>query len=175
MQRATNMIQAKTRSLVAATAMLSCLLGCLMAPGAARAQAYDLSVTRTAEDFYKVVGKDIVIQTRRCGVPATAKNSVFKADAQKLMFVDAGKDCDVKAAYGPTMANPGQFNVTVNHTAGDWYEVSGATTYIKTESCDRPAEGRQATLSLGAANAGRLLFSDGSSCLVDGVYDELRI
>jgi hypothetical protein len=164
-------MQAKTRSVIAALAFLSCLA----APGASQAQSYDLSVTRTADDFYKVVGKDIVIQTRRCDVLATAKNSVFKADAQKLMFVDAGQDCDVKAAYGPTMANPGQTTVTVNHAAGDWYEVSGATTFIKTESCDRPAESRQATLSLGAANAGRLLFSDGTSCLVDGVYDKLHI
>ena len=142
-----------------------------------RAQSYDLSVTRTSGDFYKVVGKDIVIQTRHCDVVATARNSVFTSDAQasKLVFVGAGQDCDVKAAYGPTMSNPGEFSVTVNHDADDWYEVFGASTYIKTSSCAQPAGGQQATLSLGAANAGRLVFGDGTSCLVEGVYDKLRI
>ena len=149
----------------------------LAASGAVQAQSYDLSVTRTADDFYKVVGKDIVIQTRRCDVVATAKNSVFTSGdhGSKLLFIDGGKDCDVKAAYGPTMANPGQFTVTVNHDADDWYEVFGASTYIKTSSCDQPAGGQQATLSLGAANAGQLVFGDGTSCLVEGVYDKLRI
>ena len=168
-----NAMQAETRSLVTVLALLICAI----APGAARAQSYDLSVTRTAGDFYKVVGKDIVIQTRRCDVVATAKNSVFTSDANgsKLQFVDGGQDCDVKAAYGPTMANPGQSTVTVNHDADDWYEVFGASTYIKTSSCAQPAGGQQATLSLGAANAGRLEFGDGTSCQVEGVYDKLRI
>ncbi len=166
-------MQVETRSFASVLALLICAV----APGAVRAQSYDVSVTRTAGDFYKVVGKDIVIQTRRCDVVATAKHSVFTSDAQgsKLLFGDAGQDCDVKAAYGPTMANPGQFTVTVNHDADDWYEVFGASTYIKTSSCAQPAGGQQATLSLGAANAGRLVFGDGTSCLVEGVYDKLRI
>jgi len=167
-------MHAETRSFVAA---LAAFLACAMAPGAVRAQSYDLSVTRTAGDFYKVLGKDIVIQTRRCEVVATAKNSVFTSDDRgaKLVFADAGQDCDVKAAYGPRMANPGQFAVTVNHDADDWYEVFGASTYIKTSSCPQAAEGQQATLSLGAANAGQLVFGDGTSCQVEGVYDKLRI
>jgi len=169
-------MQADTRSFATVLTVLA-FLACAMAPGAARAQSYDLSVTRTAGDFYKVVGKDIVIQTRRCDVVATAKNSVFMADAHgsKLLFTDGGQDCDVKAAYGPTMSNPGQFTVTVSHDADDWYEVSGASTYIKTSNCTRPAGGLQATLSLGAANEGRLMFGDGTSCAVEGVYDKLRI
>ncbi len=163
----------RTRSVVAALA----LLACVVAPGAIRAQSYDLSVTRTAGDFYKVIGKDIVIQTRRCDVVATARNSVFTSDAHgtKLLFVDAGQDCDVKAAYGPTMAHPGQFTVTVNHDADDWYEVSGESIYIKTSRCEQATGNQAATLSLGAANAGRLVFSDGTSCPVEGVYDKLRI
>jgi len=166
-------MQANLRSAAAALA----LLGSMLAPVAAQAQTYDLSVTRTAGDFYKVVGKDIVIQTNRCDVVAIARNSVFRSDAQgsKLLFAEAGQDCDVKAAYGPTMAHPGQFAVTVNHDADDWYEVFGAGTYIKTASCEHQAGGLQATLSLGPANAGRLVFSDGSSCQVEGVYDKLRI
>jgi hypothetical protein len=166
-------MQTKTRSAVVALALLICLA----APGISRAQSYDVSVTRTADDFYKVVGKDIVIQTRRCDVPATAKSSVFKSDPDglKLWFVDGAQDCDVKAAYGPTMANPGEFTVTVSHDADDWYEVFGAGTYIKTWGCDQAAAGQQATLSLGVANAGRLVFTDGASCRVEGVYDKLRI
>ena len=169
-------MQTETRSFAAVVAVLAFLI-CAVAPGAVRAQSYDLSVTRTAGDFYKVVGKDIVIQTRRCDVVATARNSVFTSDAHgsKLLFVEAGQDCDVKAAYGPRMANPGQFTVTVNHDADDWYEVFGAGTYIKTSSCAQPTGGQQATLSLGAANAGELVFGDGTSCLVEGVYDKLRI
>ena len=166
-------MHAETRSISALLALLICAI----APGAARAQSYDLSVTRTAGDFYKVVGKDIVIQTRRCDVVATAKYSVFTSDAHgsKLQFADGGRDCDVKAAYGPTMSNPGQFTVTVSHDADDWYEVSGASIYIKTSRCPQPAGGQQATLSLGATNAGQLVFGDGTSCQVEGVYDKLRI
>jgi hypothetical protein len=169
-------MQAETRSFSAVLAALALLI-CAMTPGAARAQSYDLSVTRTAGDFYKVLGKDIVIQTRRCDVVATAKNSVFTSDGHgaKLVFADGGQDCDVKAAYGPTIANPGEFKVTVSHDADDWYEVFGASTYIKTSSCAQPTRGEQATLSLGAANAGQLVFGDGTSCMVEGVYDKLRI
>ena len=169
-------MHAETRSFIA---LLAVFLFSAFVPGVARAQSYDLSVTRTAGDFYKVVGKDIVIQTRRCDVVATAKSSVFTSDAQgsKLLFVEGGQDCDVKAAYGPTMAHPGQFTVTVNHDADDWYEVFGASasTYVRTSSCAQAAGGQQATLSLGAANAGRLEFGDGTSCQVEGVYDKLRI
>jgi hypothetical protein len=171
-------MQTRTRPISAVSVVLAAL-SCLAAPAVSRAQSYDVSVTRTAGDFYKVVGKDIVIQTRRCDVPATARSSVFKADdaMPKLVFVDGGAhDCDVKAAYGPTMANPGSFAVTVRHDADDWYEVSGAGTYIRTSSCGEAAASRQpATLSLGAANAGRLVFGDGTSCTVEGLYDKLPI
>ena len=157
-------------------AALALLTFCLGAPAAAQAQTYDLSVTRTADDFYKVLGKDIVIQTRRCDVPATARNSVFKSDADglKLQFIDAAQNCDVKAAYGPTMANPGEFAVTVSHDAQNWYEVAGEGTYIRTEGCGQSAAAQPAALSLGAANAGRLVFPDGTSCVVEGLYDKLR-
>ena len=157
-------------------AVLLALSICLWAPVAAHAQSYDLSVTRTSDDFYKVLGKDIVIQTRRCDVPATARNSVFKSDADglKLQFIDAAQNCDVKAAYGPTMANPGEFAVTVSHDAQNWYEVAGEGTYIRTEGCGQSAAAQPAALSLGAANAGRLVFPDGTSCVVEGLYDKLR-
>jgi len=165
--------QTQARSLVAALAFLTCWA----APDASRAQSYDVSVTRTAGDFYKVLGKDIVLQTRRCDVPATAKTSIFKSDPDglRLSFVDGAQECDVKAAYGPTMAHPGEFSVTVSHDADDWYEMVGAGTYVKTWGCDRPANAQPATLSLGVANAGRLEFTDGTRCVVEGVYDKLRI
>ena len=143
----------------------------------ASAGTYELSVTRKGSNVYKVDGKDIIIQTRYCYVYAYSEDAILKSDgyAGALIFIDSRDRCDVKAVYGRSTPAPGKYSVTVSHEGYDWYEVFGTDMYIKKYACLSLALGSEAFLSLGAGGTGRLVFDDGNSCMVEGIYSKLRL
>lgn len=144
---------------------------------AAAAQTYEVSVTRKGNNVYKVDGKNIIIQTRYCYVYAYSEGSILKSNGYggNLIFIDSKETCEVKAVYGGTSPNPGKYSVTVSRQDGDWYEISGTSTFIKTSMCLSLALGEEAFLSMGPGGTGRLVFNDGNSCIVEGMYSKLRL
>jgi hypothetical protein len=145
--------------------------------GSSFAATYEVSVTRKAQNLYRVGGKNVLIQTRYCYVYAYSEESIFKWDGYdgKIIFIQSKESCDVKGAYGASNQKAGKYSVTVSRQDADWYEVFGTSTFIKTSSCLSLALGEEAFLSLSAGGYGQLIFKDGDSCMVEGVFTKLRL
>lgn len=138
---------------------------------------YELSLTRKSGNVYKVSGKDIIVHTRYCYVYAYSENSILKSSGYggEVVFLDSKEKCDVKAVYGAVNQKPGKYKVNVSHEADDWYEVLGASLFIRTSGCISIALGEDAKLELAGPGYGQLLFKDGQSCTVEGLYSRLTL
>ena len=144
----------------------------------AAAGDYDLSVTRKGSNLYKVDGKDIYIHTRYCYEYVYSEDSLLRMSGTsgKIVFIDEGSSCDVKAVYGDSGASPGKYKVSVSREDDDWYEVFGTDTFIKTSACLSLALMEDAILNLSGPGYGSLYFiDDDDDCMVEGVYSKLRL
>lgn len=145
--------------------------------GSSSAATYEVSVTRKGANLYKVDGKNILIKTRYCYVYAYSEESIFKWEGYdgKLIFITSKETCDVKGTYGASSQNTGKYSVMVSRQDDDWYEIFGTGTFIKTSSCLSLALGEEAVLSLNSGGYGQLIFKDGDSCMVEGLFTKLRL
>lgn len=145
--------------------------------GSVLAETYELSVTRKGSNTYKVTGKDVIIQTRYCYVYAYSEDAILKTSGYggDLTFIDSREKCDVKAVFGPSNQKSGKYKVTVSREDDDWYEIFGSGTYIRTSMCLSLALGEEAILALVGGGVGSLIFKDGNSCMVEGLYSKLRL
>ncbi len=141
------------------------------------AEPYSISVTRKDRNVYKIDGRDILIQTRYCYVYGYGEDAILRMNGRTgdLIFVDQKDKCDVKGVFAASEQKPGKYSVSVSRDEDDWYEVFGADLYIKTSLCLQLALGDDAVLSVGAGGTGRLVFEDGDSCAVEGIYSRLRL
>ena len=150
----------------------------LMLTCSAAAGDYDLSVTRKGSNLYKVDGKDTYIHTRYCYEYVYSEDSLLRMSGSggKIVFIDEGSSCDVKAVYGESDLTPGKYKVSVSREDDDWYEVFGTDTFIKTSMCLNLALGEDAILKLSGSGYGTLFFiDDDDDCMVEGVYTQLRL
>ncbi|MGN6707245.1 MAG: hypothetical protein ACTHJO_14430 [Rhodanobacter sp.] len=150
----------------------------MLVSSAAAAADYDLSVTRKGSNLYKVDGKDIYIHTRYCYEYVYNEDSLLRMSGTsgKIVFIDEGASCEVKAVYGDSGASPGKYKVSVSRADDDWYEVFGADTFIKTSACLSLSLGDDAILNLSGPGYGSLYFiDDDEDCMVEGVYSKLRL
>jgi hypothetical protein len=143
----------------------------------AYAENYQMSVTRKGSNVYKVAGKNIIIQTRYCYVYASSEASILESNGYggDLIFVESNEKCDVKAVYGATNPTQGKYAVTINRESDNWYEIFGANSFIKTSVCLSLALGEEAVLQLSGSGYGQLIFKDGNSCMVEGLYSKMRL
>ena len=156
--------------------LLAALL--LIMAGTAGAEDYDLSVTRKGSNLYKVDGKDIYIHTRYCYEYVYSEDSLLRMSGTsgKIVFIDEGESCDVKAVYGDSNLTAGKYKISVSREDDDWYEVFGTDTFIKTSMCLNLALGDDAILKVSAGGYGTLYFiDDEDDCSVEGVYTQLRL
>lgn len=156
--------------------LLAALL--MVVAGTTVAGDYDLSVTRKGSNLYKVDGKDIYIHTRYCYEYVYYEDSLLRMSGTtgKIVFIDEGSSCDVKAVYGDSGTAPGKYKVSVSREDDDWYEVFGTDTYIKTSACLSLSLGDDAILDLSGPGYGSLYFiDDDEDCMVEGVYSKLRL
>ena len=159
--------------------LIRCLVLLLgyFATSSVHAESYEVSLTRKGGNVYKVDGKDVIIHTRHCYVYAYSEDSILKSTGYggEVIFIDSKDRCDVKAIYGISKQKAGKYSVTVSREDDDWYEVFGTSTYIRTSSCLSLALGEEAYLNISVAGSGRLVFKDGNSCMVDGIYSKMRL
>lgn len=151
-------------------------LTCLQAVPA-KAESYEVSLTRKGSNVYKVDGQDIIIQTRYCYVYAYSEEAIFKSSGYggEVIFFDSKDKCDVRTVFGVANQKPGKYVVTVSREDDDWYEVFGTNSYIKTSSCLSLALGEDAYLTIAPSGFGSLRFEDGDDCMVEGVYTKIRL
>lgn len=155
--------------------VLAALMSLQAAP--AFAENYEVNLTRKGSNVYKIDGKDIIIQTRYCYVYAYSEEAIFKTSGYggEVIFFDSKDKCDVKAVFGVSKQKPGKYVVTVSREDDDWFEVFGTGSYIKTSSCLSLALGEEAFLTIATSGFGRLRFKDGNDCMVEAVYNKLRL
>jgi hypothetical protein len=152
------------------------LILALLVPSFSFADNYEVSVTRKGSNLYKVDGKNIFIHTRYCYEYVYYESSFLKMSGYsgEIIFTNSGGKCDVKAVYGSSEQEAGEYAVTVNREDDDWYEVWGQGVYIKTSGCLSLALGEKAVLSVSAGGYGTLCVGD-DECMVEGVYSKMRI
>lgn len=142
----------------------------------AYADNYEVSVTRKGSNLYSVDGKDIFIHTRYCYEYAYSESAFLsmRGTSGEIIFLDSGGKCDIKAVYGKSTQEAGNYSVTVSREDDDWYEIFGTDMYIKTNYCLSLALGTEAVLSLRAGGLGTLYIDD-EKCIVEGVYTKMQL
>ncbi|MEQ6888591.1 hypothetical protein ABE957_07880 [Halomonas sp. CS7] len=140
------------------------------------ADNYGVSVTRKGSNLYKIDGKNILIHTRYCYEYVYYEESFLRmyGHSGEIIFTDSGGKCDVKAVYGQSEQEAGNYSVIINQEDDDWYEIWGQGIYIKTSACLSLALGEDAVLALSAGGYGTL-YVEGDECMVEGVYSRLSL
>lgn len=162
------------KSKISGAALLTGMLA-MLSTGAS-ATLYDLSVTRKDSNLYRVDGKDILIQTRYCYVYAYSEEAILKTSGYggDLIFPDSKDKCEIKAVFGHASQAAGKYRIQLNREEDNWYEVWGQGIYLRTSLCLSLALGDDAVLTMYGPSSGRVVFDDGDSCDVEGVYSKLR-
>lgn len=138
---------------------------------------YEVSVTRKDSNVYTVSASDIIIITRYCYEYAYSESAILKSSGYggKLIFLDKGTSCDVKTVYGKEEIPAGNYTVQVSRDNDNWYEIFGKDKFIQTSMCLSLALGEEATLKLNSYGGGKLIFDSGTSCMVEGVYSQMKL
>ena len=142
----------------------------------ARADNYEVSVTRKGSNLYKVDGEDVLIHTRYCYQYSYSEEAFLRMSGTsgEIVFLDAGGKCDVKAVFGLIDQAAGKFSVNVTREDDDWYSILGQDLFVKTSSCFEFAYGEEAVLSIVGGSYGSLHVGN-SKCTVEGIYSKLRL
>ena len=145
--------------------------------GLSVADTFEVTVTRSGSNIYTVSGKKLLIQTRYCYAYAYSEDAILRSAGYggELIFPESRDKCDVKAVYGSSDQKPGKFKVMVSREDDDWYEVFGSNNYLKTSACISLALGEEAVFNHRGHGIGTLIFKDGMSCMVEGVYSKIRL
>ena len=155
-------------------ALVSFLALCLTTP--AFAESYEVSVTRAGSELYKVDREDVFIYTSGCYKYVSNESSSLEMRGYTgdISFTDSGGKCKVKAVYGRTDPEVGNYPVTVRRRGNDWYEIRGQGMYIRTSSCPSRALDEDAILALSSGGVGTLSV-EGDECEVEGIYSRMQM
>ncbi len=143
----------------------------------AAAANYELLVSRTAKNFYLVVGEDLIIQTSLCLELAFSEEATLRTSNGygQLIFRQGGQKCDVKSVLGRVDQKPGKYAVTANREEDNWFSINSDSAYIQTAHCYEYKYFESAFLSLRTPQSGRLVFESGGSCQVDGIFGRMKL
>ncbi|MDD8365823.1 hypothetical protein LAW83_11535 [Escherichia coli] len=101
--------------------------------------------------------------------------SGLMAMIKKIIFTDSKDSCDVDNVFSMVNIDSGKYEVEVSKKEDNWYEIYGTDNMIKTSMCLSLALNEKAILSMDGYSAGELIFDDGDSCNVEGVYSPVRL
>lgn len=140
------------------------------------ADSYRVSVTRVGSDVYKMAGDDVFIHTSGCYKYVSNERSFLdmRGYTGEIDFTDSGGKCEVRAVYGRSELEVGNYPVTVSRSGNNWYEIRGQNMYVKTSSCSSRVLGKDAVLSLSSGGDGTLII-EGDECTVEGVYFRMQM
>ncbi|TCC84954.1 hypothetical protein EY915_01820 [Citrobacter braakii] len=110
-------------------------------------------------------------------VYAYSEDAYLRVDGydKKIIFTDSKDSCDVDNVFSMVNIDSGKYEVEVSKKEDNWYEVYGTDNMIKTSMCLSLALNEKAILSMDGYSAGELIFDDGDSCNVEGVYSPVRL
>lgn len=153
------------------------LLTLFLAPGYVHANTWEINVTRKDSNLYQITGKDSFVNTKYCYVYAFSEDAYLRVDGydKKIIFTDSKDSCDVDNVFSMVNIDSGKYEVEVSKKEDNWYEIYGTDNMIKTSMCLSLALNERAILSMDGYSAGELIFDDGDSCNVEGVYSPVRL
>lgn len=136
----------------------------------ALAEKYSVNVTRKEQNFYRVDGTNLTIETRYCYAYAYGEESILDSNANVLHFLQSRDRCDVSAYYGPATVKPGKYKVTVSRKDSNFYEVTGTNFLLKTMLCLELALVEEAVLDV----SGRRIYflNSRSDCGVEEILSK---
>ncbi|WP_231604122.1 hypothetical protein [Leclercia sp. J807] len=146
-------------------------------PCYANANTWEINVTRKDGNVYQISGKDVYVNTKYCYVYAYSEDAYLRIDGydKKLIFTDSKDSCDVADVFGKVNINTGKYEVEVSKKEDNWYEIYGTDNNIKTSMCLSLALNEKAILDVNSYGSGELIFDDGDSCSVEGIYSPVRL
>ncbi|MBD3350440.1 MAG: hypothetical protein GF364_03035, partial [Candidatus Lokiarchaeota archaeon] len=135
------------------------------------ADNYRLIVTRKGSNIYKVMNKDIYIETKYCYQYVYFADALLKMNGYtgEIIFIDQNSKCYVKSVYGSMLIEPGIYNISVTLINDNWYQVVGTDVFVRTNMCLNLALDEEAILKIYADGTGILYVAD-DECTVEGVY-----
>ena len=129
--------------------------------------AYEVSVTRKAQNLYKVDARPFWIQTRYCYEYVYYEDSVLSA--YSITFLDSGSRCDVKQVLQEIAPASGNYEVSVSQEDGDLFSTLDGIIF-KASYCMELALNDDAIFRSTGYGGGSLHFLDsGRKCDVDQV------
>jgi hypothetical protein len=153
------------------------LLTLVLASGYVHADTWEINVTRKDSNIYQVTGKAVLVSTKYCYVYAYSEDAYLRVDGydKKIIFTDSKDSCDVANVFSMVNISSGKYEVEVSKKEDNWYEIYGTDNMIRTSTCLSLALNEKAILSMNGYSAGELIFDDGDSCNVEGVYSPVRL
>lgn len=155
--------------------VVAVLLLSLLLPSWGSAEPLGFSMVYEGKNLFRVIDRDLFVQTKVCTPPATKGAPLLIYDEAGPDFVawPNGQRCPVRAMLGRIDMPRDRFSVNLSKRANEWYEVFGLNLYLRTSLCVRMVIGEEAMLNVLAKDDIRLQFSDGQMCAVKGVYGRL--
>lgn len=139
----------------------------------ASAANYEVNLTRSGEDLYKISGRDIVLKTSYCYSYAFEEPSILRVSNGYVMayFSDTATECSVDSAYTSSDLTPALYSLTVTNDGDNWYKDELKNVYIKTSMCLSLAVSEDAVLVLRKGPFSHL-FTESGKCNVEKVYSK---
>lgn len=139
----------------------------------AAAANYEVNLTRSGEDLYKISGRDIVLKTRYCYSYSFEEPSILSVSNGYVMayFNDTATECRVDSAYTSSDLTPSLYSLTVTNDGNNWYKDEVKNVYIKTSMCLSLAVAEDAVLML-REGLFSYLFTESGRCNVEKVYSK---
>lgn len=133
---------------------------------------YEVSVTRKAQNFYKVDSRPYWIKTRYCYEYVYYEDSLLSNS--EIIFLDAGDKCDVEHIYRETTPAAGNYEVSVSVEDNSYSTLDGFL--FVAPSCYEYVYYEDAIFRSNGYGGGTLVFLEqGETCDVDRVLSETRL
>jgi len=142
----------------------------------AKCDEYRVTVSRESSNIYRIIGKDIYIMTKYCYEYVYYEEALLRMFGYKgeIVFLESGGKCDVDGVFGAVVLNDGDYKVTITMKETGWYEVEYLDLLIKSSICLRICMFEEVVLRI-KNGWGKIIFEDGSSCYIDGIYKRLSL
>ena len=134
-----------------------------------------ISVSREAKDIYLDTVRNILVQTRYCYEYVYYEGAVLRSmgTGGTLIFPDSGSSCDVSGVYEKTQLDKAINSVRVSGE-GEWYIDEIKDLIFESSLCLELELMDDAVYRSSGYGSGTLIFSDGDSCNVEGVYSRIN-
>jgi len=130
------------------------------------------TLTRKAQDLYKIDGESRWLRTQHCFEFAYGEEAIL--GEHLIKFGQGRSTCDIVEQLEETPIGSGDHAVTVSRVEADLYTIDHSQ-YLRTRSCFERAYGRTPILRSVGTRRGTLIFDDNAGiCTVETLLSVAR-